>query len=55
MVAPALQSEGKSLQREQAVGMGATGAAAPAPREQPSESLTGGVNADQILETVSSN
>jgi IMP dehydrogenase len=45
MVAPALQSEGKSLQREQAVGMGATGAAAPAPRE-----LT-----DQILETVSAN
>src|SRR6478609_1069786 len=31
MVAPALQSEGKSLQREQAVGMGATSAAAPAP------------------------
>src|SRR6187397_2755155 len=55
MVAPALQSEGKSLQREQAVGMGATGAAAPAPREQPAETLTGGVSADQILETVSSN
>src|SRR6478672_1512563 len=51
MVAPALQSEGKSLQREQAVGMGATGAAAPAPRE----TLSNGVNADQILETVSSN
>ena len=31
MVAPALQSEGKSLQREQSIGMGATGAAAPAP------------------------
>jgi IMP dehydrogenase len=31
MVAPALQSEGKQLQREQAIGMGATGAAAPAP------------------------
>src|SRR3954464_42395 len=44
MVAPALQSEGKSLQREQAVGMGATGAAAPAP-------LTNG----QVLETVSNN
>src|SRR5947208_10436643 len=55
MVAPALQSEGKSLQREQAVGMGATGAAAPAPMEQPAETLTNGVNADAILETVSSN
>src|ERR1700755_1926799 len=38
MVAPALQSEGKSLQREQAVGMGATGAAAPVP--QPTETLS---------------
>jgi IMP dehydrogenase len=35
MVAPALQSEGKSLQREQAIGMGATGAAAPAPAPTP--------------------
>ena len=55
MVAPALQSEGKSLQREQAVGMGATGAAAPAPRDQPAETLTNGLNQDAILETVSSN
>jgi hypothetical protein len=55
MVAPALQSEGKSLQREQAVGMGATGAAAPAPVDQPAGTLSNGVNADQILETVSSN
>jgi IMP dehydrogenase len=31
MVAPALQTEGKQLQREQAVGMGATAAAAAAP------------------------
>ena len=31
MVAPALQSEGKQLQREQEIGMGATSAAAPAP------------------------
>jgi IMP dehydrogenase len=31
MVAPALQSEGKALQREQSIGMGATSAAAPAP------------------------
>jgi IMP dehydrogenase len=31
MVAPALQSEGKHLQREQAIGMGATRAAAAAP------------------------
>jgi IMP dehydrogenase len=46
MVAPALQSEGKSLQREQAVGMGATGAAAPAPAPP-----TNG----QLLETVSNN
>jgi IMP dehydrogenase len=53
MVAPSLQSEGKSLQREQAVGMGATGAAAPVP--QPTETLSNGVNADAILETVSSN
>jgi IMP dehydrogenase len=30
MVAPALQSEGKQLQREQAIGMGSQGAA-PAP------------------------
>jgi hypothetical protein len=33
--------------------MGATGAAAPVP--QPTETLSNGVNADQILETVSSN
>ncbi|MGH2821916.1 MAG: IMP dehydrogenase, partial [Thermoleophilaceae bacterium] len=31
MVAPALQSEGKQLQREQEIGMGASSAAAPAP------------------------
>ncbi len=31
MVAPALQTEGKQLQRDQSVGMGATAAAAPAP------------------------
>jgi hypothetical protein len=31
MVAPALQTEGKHLQREQSVGMGATAAAAAAP------------------------
>jgi IMP dehydrogenase len=31
MVAPALQSEGKQLQRDQAIGMGATAAAAAAP------------------------
>jgi IMP dehydrogenase len=35
MVAPALQSEGKQLQREQAVGMGATAAAAAAPPSGP--------------------
>src|SRR3954471_8142681 len=32
MVAPPLQSEGKTLQREQGIGMGSSGAAAPAPR-----------------------
>jgi IMP dehydrogenase len=31
MVAPALQSEGKQLQRDQEIGMGATAAAAAAP------------------------
>ena len=31
MVAPALQTEGKQLQRDQSVGMGATAAAAAAP------------------------
>src|SRR5881409_1223664 len=55
MVAPSLQTEGKQLQREQSIGMGATGAAAPAPIDQPTGTLSGGVNADQILETVSSN
>jgi hypothetical protein len=33
MVAPALQSEGKQLQREQEIGMGATSAAAPQPAD----------------------
>jgi IMP dehydrogenase len=33
MVAPALQSEGKQLQRDQAIGMGATAAAAAAPAD----------------------
>jgi IMP dehydrogenase len=32
MVAPALQTEGKQLQREQSIGMGAAAAAAPAPQ-----------------------
>src|ERR687893_577729 len=42
MVAPALQSEGKLLQREQSVGMGATRAAVAAPRASPShEGLLG--------------
>jgi hypothetical protein len=31
MVAPALQSEGKQLQQEQGIGMGATAAAVPHP------------------------
>ena len=38
MVAPALQSEGKSLQRDQAIGMGARGNAQP----QPQPVLAGG-------------
>jgi IMP dehydrogenase len=42
MVAPALQSEGKQLQRDQAIGMGATGAAAAAPV---SDNAGGGVGA----------
>ena len=33
MVAPALQSEGKQLQREQSIGMGATAAAAAPSRD----------------------
>jgi IMP dehydrogenase len=33
MVAPALQSEGKQLQRDQAIGMGATAAAAASPAD----------------------
>ncbi|HYZ70999.1 MAG TPA: hypothetical protein VE528_05005, partial [Thermoleophilaceae bacterium] len=36
MVAPALQSEGKLLQREQSIGMGATRAAVAAPPAPPS-------------------
>lgn len=32
MIAPSLQSEGKALQREQAIGMGSTSSAAPAPK-----------------------
>jgi hypothetical protein len=45
MVAPALQSEGKQLQREQEVGMGATSAAAAHPGadgvfEQPDDAVS---------------
>jgi IMP dehydrogenase len=47
MVAPSLQSEGKSLQREQAIGMGATGAAAPAPK-----SAGNGTNGHAVAEAV---
>jgi IMP dehydrogenase len=36
MIAPALQSEGKQLQREQGVGMAHRGAARPAPSPSPS-------------------
>jgi hypothetical protein len=39
MVAPALQTEGKHLQRDQEVGMGATAAAAAAPS---TDSVTNG-------------
>jgi IMP dehydrogenase len=45
MVAPALQTEGKQLQRDQAVGMGATAAAAAAPGEV----SNGAVPADPAL------
>jgi len=41
MVAPALQTEGKLLQREQAVGMGATRAAAPSPAPPSADGLMG--------------
>jgi IMP dehydrogenase len=43
MVAPALQTEGKQLQREQAVGMGATRAAAAAPEPEGVADNGGGV------------
>ena len=42
MVAPALQTEGKLLQREQSVGMGATRAAAPSPAPPSADGLMGG-------------
>jgi IMP dehydrogenase len=43
MVAPALQTEGKQLQRDQSVGMGATAAAAPAPMSDTVADNGGGV------------
>ena len=45
MVAPALQSEGKQLQRDQAIGMGATAAAAAAPV---ADNAGGGVGAIRV-------
>jgi hypothetical protein len=47
MVAPALQTEGKHLQRDQAVGMGATRAAAAAP--VPADNGGGVVSAEPAL------
>jgi IMP dehydrogenase len=47
MVAPALQTEGKYLQRDQAVGMGATRAAAAAP--VPADNGGGVVDAEPAL------
>ena len=41
MVAPALQTEGKALQRDQSIGMGATRAAAPAPAPPSGDGLIG--------------
>ncbi|MDQ4071961.1 MAG: GuaB3 family IMP dehydrogenase-related protein, partial [Actinomycetota bacterium] len=41
MVAPALQTEGKALQREQSIGMGANRAAAPAPAPPSGDGLIG--------------
>src|SRR5918997_7008449 len=41
MVAPALQTEGKVLQREQAIGMGATRAATAAPAPPSGDGLVG--------------
>jgi IMP dehydrogenase len=40
MIAPSLQTEGKQLQTSQGVGMGARGAAAPAPRQDKTPVLT---------------
>ena len=45
MVAPALQTEGKQLQREQAIGMGATAAAVPHP-------AANGVHGDPVAARV---
>ncbi|MEA2309308.1 MAG: hypothetical protein QOI65_1594, partial [Thermoleophilaceae bacterium] len=45
MVAPALQSEGKQLQREQGIGMGATRAAAAAPEAVTADNGGGPVGA----------
>jgi IMP dehydrogenase len=50
MVAPALQSEGKALQREQQVGMGSSGAAAPAPK-----SAGNGANGHAVTAEVAAN
>jgi IMP dehydrogenase len=50
MVAPSLQTEGKQLQRDQAIGMGATSAAKAAPA--PDGVVNGGVPADPALVSV---
>ena len=49
MVAPALQTEGKQLQRDQAIGMGATAAAAAAPSTDNVTADNGGSVAEPAL------
>ena len=51
MVAPSLQTEGKTLQRDQAIGMGSSGAAAPAPKPEPA---TNGSNGHSVPVSVAS-
>lgn len=51
MIAPSLQSEGKALQREQAIGMGSTSSAAPAPKP---DAATNGANGHSVPVSVAS-
>ena len=53
MVAPALQSEGKLLQRDQGVGMGASGASHAAPANGTNGASNGGGNGTPVPDTPS--